>query len=163
MQSTVFALVFMVVLGGCGGTQFQGALDDSTLPDAGFPVPEVDSPSTPLEGGADMRTGDSASGSVEASADAAPSEDAAIRPDGVFPEGDSGGYLPEAGADGAASADAGPSDGATEPWCPESELFPAYSVTCDTWGQSHGWTLPGCCLPDHTCGTAYGTPRSCHR
>src|SRR4249920_2552780 len=144
MQSTILAVLFLVVLGGCG-SQFQGVSDDSTLPDAGSPVPEVDAASPPLEAGADMRIGSDASGSVEASDDAASSGDATIRPDGVFPEGDSGGRLPEAGAD-----DAALSDGALEPWCPDSELFPVFSNTCYTWGAEHGWTLQGCCLPDHT-------------
>jgi hypothetical protein len=148
MQSTTLLAVFLVVLGGCGGTQFQG-VDDSTLPDAGSSVPEVDAapPLPPLvEGGsADMRIEGGASGSVEASTDS-----------------------PPPGADACEdardeSADAWPSDVVVEPWCPGSELFPVYSVTCDTWGQNHGWTVQGCCLSDHTCGTAYGNPRTCHR
>jgi hypothetical protein len=153
MQSSLF-VVLAVVLGGCG-SQFQGVVDDSTLPDAGSLVPEVDAAPTPLEAGADVRADGHASGSVEASTDAA-------APDVAPPMG------PDAGSDAVSDAADGadapwPSDVVVEPWCPDSELFPTYSVTCDTWGQAHGWTLPGCCLPDHTCGTAYGSPRSCHR
>jgi hypothetical protein len=151
MQSTILVSLLVVVLGGCGGTQFQG-VDDSTLPDAGSSVPEVDAapPLPPLvEGGsADVRAGGDASGSVEASTDAA-------APDVAPPMG------PDAGSDATGDgADAPwPSDVVVEPYCPDSELFPTYSVTCDTWGQAHGWTIQGCCLSDHTCGTVWDVPR----
>jgi hypothetical protein len=151
MQSSRFVAVLVVVLGGCG-SQFQGvSVDDSTLPDAGSSVPEVDAaPSTPLESGADMRTGGDASGSVEASADVVPE---------TSPPGS-----PEAGEDARdVGADAWPSDVVVEPWCPDSEVFPAFSNTCYVWGENHGWTLAGCCLPDHTCGTASGSPRICRK
>jgi hypothetical protein len=148
---TPFTFV-LIVLGivGCGGPEFQGAAVDSTLPDAGSSVPEVDARPTPLEASADMRAEGGSSGSVEATVDVAPE---------TSPPG-----TPEAGEDARdVGVDAWPSDVVLEPWCPDSELYPAFSDTCYTWGQNHGWTLMGCCLPDHTCGTVWGTPRTCRK
>lgn len=55
---------------------------------------------------------------------------------------------------GGFEADAGwPDDVVLVPYCPDAEIFPANSPTCYTWGAEHGWTIPGCCLSDHTCGT----------
>jgi len=53
------------------------------------------------------------------------------------------------------SNDSWPDDVVLEPYCPESEFYPTFSNTCYTWGANHGWSLQGCCLSDHTCGTIY--------
>ncbi len=153
-------LLAVVLMAGCGGEAFAPVSLVSTLPDARQEPTEVDatdSPSYPApDGGADMLGKGDGSGSVEASADTAGGAETGQPPS------------PEASPDDADDAnDAWPSDVVVVPWCPDSEFFPAYSITCNTWGQMHGWTLEGCCLPDHTCGTAYsrvpGIPRTCNR
>lgn len=138
---------------GCGEAFTPTSSVVSTLPDAGSSVSEVDAAPRPLDGGADMQAENDASGSVETAADASPDAPETTQPPS-----------PEAGSDApGAVADAWPSDVVVEPWCPDSEMWPVFSNTCYTWGAEHGWTLQGCCLPDHTCGTAWGSPRTCRK
>jgi hypothetical protein len=155
MQIRALFSTWLVLVVSCGGNAFTPAVDDSTLTDAHQEPSEIDAPPFPREASADVQGKGEASVSVEASTDGgAVSLDAAdenAREAGV-----------DAGRD--PSADAWPSDVVVDPVCPENELWPIYSLTCDTWGQTHGWTLPGCCLPDHTCGTVRDFPtRGCYR
>lgn len=145
--------LFLVGVLGCS-QEFQAA-DLSTLPDAATEASEVDttpaSPRAPDAGSADMFAEGDAPGSVEAS-------------DVKLADQVSADSTPDA-LDSDHRDDAWPDDVVVVPWCPESEFFPTYSVTCEKWGVSQGWTLQGCCLPDHTCGTVQnaGSVRVCRK
>lgn len=127
-----------ILLVSCGGNSFQGTVDDSTVTDARSEASEVDAgvPDRtssfdvfPQDIIADMQADSEASVTVEASTVDAGND--IVTNDG----------------------DGWPSDVVVEPWCPTEEVFPAVSLTCRAWGDNHGWTLTGCCLADHTCGT----------
>lgn len=154
MKKVLVLAVFLMC--GCGGPAFQMS-DVAPPPDAGSSVTEVDAaPSSPLESGVDART------------DVLASDGARALPDAVSLDSGAGDSAPDADADAGvatrdATADAWPADVVVVPYCPEAEFFPAFSNVCYTYGQSQGWELSGCCLPDHTCGTTYGNPQSCHK
>jgi hypothetical protein len=155
MQIRALFPIMLVLVVSCGGSAFAPSVDDSTLADVYQEPSEIDAPPLPREASADMQGEGEASASVEASTDGGGSLDA-TRDENA----------PEAGVDAGRdpSTDAWPSDVVVDPVCSESELWPTYSLTCDTWGQTHGWTLQGCCLPDHTCGTVRDFPmRGCYR
>jgi hypothetical protein len=151
----------LFLLVSCGGTPFEGTAIDggaSTLTDAHqepFQVDtQVDGP--PLaDSGANISGEGEASVSVEASAEGGAALDAGSDTGPVEASVDAAN---EPFVDVADAPEGGP------PTCPASELWPTYSPTCDMWGQSQGWTLQGCCLPDHTCGTVRDLPqRGCYR
>ena len=142
---------------GCGGPAFEMTGNVAPSPDAGPSVSDVDAaPSSPLESGTD------------AHADGLASDGGSRAPDAVTVDTDAGDSAPDADADAGVAtrdvtADAWPADVGVVPYCPEAEFFPAFSNVCYTYGESQGWTLTGCCLPDHTCGTTYGNPQACHK
>jgi len=74
-------------------------------------------------------------------------------PDSLVSSPDTGRADGSGGFESDAGNDSWPNDVILEPYCPTSEIYPNPSNTCYVWGAEHGWTVPACCLPDHSCGT----------
>jgi hypothetical protein len=118
-----FSILLSLFLVSCGGPQFQDTLTTET------------------DSGSDSNP---------------PSTDVQIPPPDSRHTDVEGGFEVDAGTnstDSDARDDSWPDDVILEPYCPTSEVYPNYSNTCYMWGANHGWTLTGCCLPDHGCGT----------
>ncbi len=117
------SILLSLFLVACGGSQFQGS--EVTQSDAGSDSNlSVDAQST-LDG----------SGTVDT-----------VR----LPEASTDSFEADATSD--SDGDSWPDDVVLEPYCLTSEVYPAYSPTCQDWASKHGWTVTPCCLPDHNCG-----------
>lgn len=127
------AMLVLVVLVGCGGSEFAGT-EISMVPDAaldGFSEVDSGQPITEWDARADMVSSGDAPGTFEGSA----------------PDGSDGGTLDGSTPDGA-------EDGSSVPTCGADEVYPQASPTCEKWIKTTPWPgQRGCCRRDVlTCG-----------